>query len=133
MHKKYILTLIIIIVLSTFINCRSKKIDKKEAVITFQIKENIKETYNKNKTLLLILRSKADGNLPITFNYKVVDSKMKKVLKKGIFVGEKMEWLDAKRLKCTKHVGMIQKEDDQILSQETKKKTATNYNIIDIN
>ena len=36
MHKKYILTLITIIVLSSFINCKSKKIDKKGWNVPFE-------------------------------------------------------------------------------------------------
>ena len=132
MHKKYILTLITIIVLSSFINCKSKKIDKKEE-ITFQEKQTVDEKYNQDKSKLLMLSYVTHKSPVISYNFKVVDSKTKKVLKKGVFVGEKIEWLDATTLKCTKHVGMIQKEEDHILSPETEKKTAMNYIIIHIN
>ena len=132
MHKKYILTLITIIVLSSFINCKSKKIEKKEEII-FQEKQTVDEKYNQDKSKLLMLSYVTHKSPVISYNFKVVDSKTKKVLKKGVFVGEKIEWLDATTLKCTKHVGMIQKEDDQILSPETKNKIIINYSIININ
>jgi hypothetical protein len=132
MYKKYILTLITIIVLSSFINCKSKKIDTKEE-ITFQEKQTVDEKYNQDKSKLLILSYVFNRNPVITFNYRVIDTKTKKVLKKGVFVGEKIEWLDATTLKCTKHVGMIQKEEDHRLSPEKEKKTAMNYIIININ
>jgi hypothetical protein len=79
--------------------------------ITFEQKEVVKEIHNKDKTLLLILKYKADGNLPVTYSYKVIETKNKKIKKEGVFIGSKVEWLDSNRLKCIEHVGIIKKDE----------------------
>jgi hypothetical protein len=100
--------------------------------ITFLSKDVVKEIYNQDKTLLLILKYKVDGNLPTTFNYKVIDVKTKEEKKEGIFIGSKIEWQDNKSLKCTKHIGMVKKDDENLLTGE-KTETTKNYIVITIN
>ncbi|PQB08142.1 hypothetical protein BST83_14065 [Polaribacter filamentus] len=119
--------------LSFFLSCKSKSLHKieEENKIIFKEREVVKEIYNQKKTLLLILKHNADGNLPITFHYKVIDVKTKKEKKEGVFIGSKIEWQDNTSLKCFAHVGMIRKEDYNF-SEKTKKKPSTNYTIIEI-
>ena len=102
--------------------------EEQENKITFQSKDVTKELYNQDKTLLLILKYKADGNLPTTFNYKVIDVKTKEKKKEGVFIGSKIEWQDNTSLKCFVHKGIIQKED--LLDSE--KNNSNNYIIIEI-
>jgi hypothetical protein len=135
MLKKTVQLFFLTLFSGVFFFCKSNDIHekKKDNQLTFIESKITKEVYNQDKSKLLMLSYVTHKSPVISYNFKVVDSKTKKVLKKGVFVGEKIEWLDAKTLKCTKHVGMIQKEEDHILSLETEKKTAMNYIIIHIN
>ena len=94
-------------------NCKSKPVQNMEQKnkITFEQKEVVKEIHNQDKSLLLILKYKIDGNLPITFNYKVIEAKNKKIIKEGVFIGSKVEWLDSNRLKCIEHFGIIKNSE----------------------
>lgn len=67
----------------------------------------------------------------IIYAYKVIDVKSKKELKEGVFTGEKIEWLDNSTLRCTKHVGMIKKDDNQLLDGDTYNNV--NYITIKVN
>ncbi len=107
-----------------FFNCKSKTVKKpeEENKITFSEKNVVKEIYNAKKSMLLVLNYKSGMNQPITFNYKVLDLPSKEIIKTGVFIGNKIEWLDNTSLKCYEHTGMIQKED----------KSLDNYKIIKI-
>ncbi|PQJ68983.1 hypothetical protein [Polaribacter butkevichii] len=95
---------------------------KKDEIITFESHKIVKEIYNQNKSKLLILKY-VEGKSPvITFNYQVIDVKTKRELKKGVFTGEKMEWLDESSLKCTPYIGIIEKENDVIIEENTPTK-----------
>jgi hypothetical protein len=135
MLKKTVQLFFLILFSGVFFFCKSNDIreKKKKNLLTFIESKITKEVYNQDKSKLLMLSYVTYKSPIISYNFKVVDSKTKRVLKKGVFIGEKIEWLDATTLKCTKHVGMIQKTEDHILSPETKKKTAMNYIIIHIN
>jgi hypothetical protein len=135
MLKKTVQLFFLILFSGVFFFCKSNDIHekKKDNQLTFIESKITKEVYNQDKSKLLMLSYVTHKSPIISYNFKVVDLKTKKVLKKGVFVGEKIEWLDATTLKCTKHVGMIQKEEDHILSPETEKKIAMNYIIIHIN
>ncbi|WP_288955148.1 hypothetical protein [uncultured Polaribacter sp.] len=95
---------------------------EEENKITFSEKNVVKEIYNAKKSMLLVLNYKSGMNQPITFNYKVLDLPSKEIIKTGVFIGNKIEWLDNTSLKCYEHTGMIQKED----------KSLDNYKIIKI-
>jgi hypothetical protein len=135
MFKKIILLLFLVLFSSLFFFCKTNIVQKKEETkkeeITFQEKQTVEEKYNQDKSKLLILNYVLNKNPVITFKYKVIDAQTKKELKKGVFTGQSISWLDKTTLKCMPHVGMIQKEDDLILDGE-KKKTPT-YITIKIN
>ncbi|MFT5256671.1 MAG: hypothetical protein ACI8VJ_000563 [Polaribacter sp.] len=135
MFKKIILHLFLVIFSSLFFFCKTNIVLKKEEIkneeITFQEKQTVDEKYNQDKSKLLILSSISNKNPVITFNYRVIDTQTKKELKKGVFIGQSISWLDKTTLKCMPYVGMIQKEDDLILDGE-KKNTPT-YITIKIN
>ncbi|MEO9571090.1 MAG: hypothetical protein ABJH82_09605 [Polaribacter sp.] len=106
-----------------------KKNQEEEKLVTFQEEKVIKKVYNQEKTLLLVLEYKVDGNLPTIFKYKVIDVKTKEVKKEGIFVGVKIEWYDNESLRCFVHKGIIEKTDND-LSKE--KEVRNDYIIIKI-
>ena len=135
MKKILIILALSIFIFNVLVFCKAKDVNDHnvEKIKIIISKETTDKIFSFDKTKVLILTYKIDKSPIIKFNYQVIDTDTKKELKKGVFVGEKMEWLDATTLKCTKHVGMIQKEDDQILSPETKNKIIINYSIININ
>ena len=135
MKKILIILALSIFIFNVLVFCKAKDVNDHnvEKIKIIISKETTDKIFSFDKTKVLILTYKMDKSPIIKFNYQVIDTDTKKELKKGVFVGEKMEWLDATTLKCTKHVGMIQKEDDQILSPETKNKIIINYSIININ
>ena len=135
MKRNLLILALSIFIFNVLVFCKAKDVNDhnvEKIKITIS-KETTDKIFSFDKTKVLILTYKIDKSPIIKFNYQVIDTDTKKELKKGVFVGEKMEWLDATTLKCTKHVGMIQKEDDQILSPETKNKIIINYSIININ
>jgi len=93
--------------------------DKKEVILEKNEKEL--KIYNEKKSKLLILRFSVNKSPVVTYNYQVIDVKTQKELKKGVFVGTKLEWLDNNTLKGTPHVGMVQKENDEILDKKTNR------------
>tara|TARA_B110000240_G_scaffold183199_1_gene216697 strand:+ start:559 stop:966 length:408 start_codon:yes stop_codon:yes gene_type:complete len=135
MKRNLLILALSIFIFNVLVFCKAKDVNDHnvEKIKIIISKETTDKIFSFDKTKVLILTYKMDKSPIIKFNYQVIDTDTKKELKKGVFVGEKMEWLDATTLKCTKHVGMIQKEDDQILSPETKNKIIINYSIININ
>ncbi len=128
MLNKTIQLFFLMLVSSLFFFCKSNNVSKQNTknnqIITFQDKEITDKVYNQDKSKVLMLQYTSTKNPVITFKYQVVDVKTNKELKKGIFTGEKMEWLDNTTLKCTPHIGMVQKQSDEVLleSVPTKKK-----------
>jgi len=135
MLKKTLQLFILTLFSGLFFFCKTNNVheNKKDNQPTFQEIEITQKLHNQDKSKLLLLNYLKGVSPIITYNYKVVDTKTNKELKKGVFVGEKIEWLNLSTLKCTKHVGMIQKEDDNILLSETKNNTSINYITIKIN
>ncbi len=136
MLNKTIRLFFLMLISSLFFFCKSNQVNKnnskkKDEIITFNDHKVVKEIYNQNKSKLLILNYVTTKNPVITFNYQVLDVKTKKELKKGVFIGEKMEWLDESSLKCTPYIGMIEKENDVIIEENTPKKKR--YTTIKIN
>ena len=127
--------LFLILFSGLFFFCKSNDLQgkKKNKQPTFIENKTSREVYNQDKSKILILNYSIHISPIITYNFKVVDSRTKKELKKGVFVGEKVEWLDNSTLKCTKHIGMIQKQDDRIPSSDNKKNTSNNYITVKIN
>ncbi|WP_158840199.1 hypothetical protein [Polaribacter sp. L3A8] len=127
MLNKIVQLLFLMLISSLFFFCKSNQVNKNNSknndeIITFESHKIVKEIYNKNKSKLLILNY-VEGNSPVvTFNYQVIDVKTKKELKKGVFTGEKMEWLDESSLKGTPYVGIIEKENDLIIGENTPTK-----------
>jgi hypothetical protein len=117
-----------------FFFCKTANVDKKttktETVISFEKKEITKELYNQEKSLLLILEYSTAKSPIITFHYKVTDVNTKEELKKGTFIGTNIEWDSNTALKCTHHVGMVQKDDPKELL--SGKKPQKNHTIIKI-
>jgi hypothetical protein len=128
MLNKTIQLFFLMLVSSLFFFCKSNNVSKQNTknnqIITFQDKEITDKVYNQDKSKVLILQYTSTKNPAITFDYQVVDVETNKELKKGIFTGEKMEWLDNTTLKCTPHIGMVQKQSDEVLLESipTKKK-----------
>ena len=103
-------------------SCKSSSIDANrktvKPTISFEEKELIKEIYSKDRSKLLILKYVAVKSPTTTYHYTVKELPSGKELKKGTFVGTKMEWSDANTLKGYLHVGMVKKEEDLDLIKE---------------
>lgn len=134
MQKKTLQLIFLVMISSLLLFCKSKKVNDDKMndkdKITITSKENTTKIYSEDKSKILILNFTTNTNPIITYNYKVIDAKTKLELKKGVFVGEKIEWLDNTSLKCTPHIGMIEKESNQVL--EGNKSDNTQYIIIKI-
>ncbi|MGB0880575.1 MAG: hypothetical protein ACPGTO_08420 [Polaribacter sp.] len=127
MQKRRMQLLFLSLISSLFFFCKTNNVHHKgqenKEIITFESKEKTTVIYNENKSKILILNYTTNKSPVITFKYQVVDATTKEELKKGVFIGEKIEWLDNTTLKCTPHIGMIQKQDDVILKDSTTKNT----------
>ncbi len=134
MNIKKIL-LVFTIICSLFIFCKTKKVNEtnmpEKKLTTTNKKLTTEKIYNFDKSKLLILNYIVDKNPIINYSYTVIDVKTKKELKKGVFTGDKIEWLDNNTLKCTPHIGMKALEDEKPLKDIDKKKV--NYITIKIN
>ncbi|ARV06872.1 hypothetical protein BTO04_09335 [Polaribacter sp. SA4-10] len=133
MIKKTLQLFFLILVSGLFFFCKSNDIHekKKDNQLTFIESEITKEVYNQDKSKILILNYVIHRSPVITYNFKVVDSKSKKVLKKGVFVGSKIEWKDNSTLKCFLHKGIVQKENEAF-SDRKNSKPNIDYIIIQI-
>ena len=125
-----------VIILALFnICCKSNKTSEVKKVndtnIIFETKEIEEKILNDNKTLTLVLNYQQTTNLPIKFDYSVIELSSNKVLKKGTFTGLKMEWHDLYTIKGYVYQGMIKKEDD-IIDEANIKTTNDNFIIINI-
>jgi hypothetical protein len=131
--KKTLITLTIIS--SLFVFCKTKKVDEhnvgQKDIITSGSKKTTEKIYNSDKSKLLILEYTLNKNPVITYNYSVINSKTKEELKKGVFTGDRIEWLDNNTLKCMTYIGMIKKENDLVLEEGKNQKK--NYITIKIN
>lgn len=128
-NKFQVLFLIFIL---SFGSCKTQKVSElsvnKKQEIGFKAKKITKEIYNQDNTKLLILNYLLERSPIITFHYEVMDTKTQKELRKGVFVGTNMGWLDASTLKCTHHVGIVKKDRPPETVPENK-----NYSTIRIN
>ena len=122
MISKISLPLFMFVLLTAMLSCKSKEVaTKKENYnLTPQTKIIKKKTYNQDKSMLLVTRYKDDINPRKKINYKVLDSKSKKTLKKGIFIGMKLEWFTVNQLQGHKYVGMVQQQNDEDLLDDSK-------------
>ena len=135
MYNKKMIIIFTIIISCLFAFCKTKKVkdssmDNQEEII-FTIKKTTDSIYNANKSKILILEYTLDKNPIVTYSYRVIDAKTKKEFKKGIFTGDKIEWLDNNTLKCTPYIGMAIKESDQVI--EGTKNEKVKYITIKIN
>lgn len=127
MQKKTLQFLFLTLASSILFFCKTntvdnKNLDNKEAItLDNRVKRTL--TYNENKTKILILNYTVNKSPVITFNYQVIDAKTKKEIKKGVFIGQKIEWLDNLTLKGTPHIGMIQKQGDEVFKDNVIIKT----------
>lgn len=125
MHNKHVFTTIILITFATFFNCKTKKVNEKNMqnneIITYSSEETTDKIYNLNKTKLLILKYKINKSPIINYSYQVIDVKTKKELKKGVFTGEKIEWLDNNTLRCKPYVG-VEVDNNELLEGNKKRK-----------
>jgi hypothetical protein len=128
----------LIVLFNLFLGCTSipkasissRETSKDTPFVTFKKKEVTTQMYNDDTSMLLILKYTAAMTPVIMYRYEVVDVKTKEQLKKGVFRGKKVEWFDNFSLKCTHHVGMIQKEENPLLLEHHRNNT--NYTIIKI-
>lgn len=116
MQHKYLFITIILIVIVSFFNCKTKKVNEKnmnnQEINAGSNKEVTEEIFNADKTKLLILKYELIKNPIIKYSYQVMDVKSNKELKKGVFAGEKIEWLDNNTLRCRPYVGMVKANND---------------------
>lgn len=129
--KKMFISLIL--VSNLFVFCKSKSINENnlddKKLVTYTNKKVTDKIFNDDKSKLLILEYEFNKNPVINFNYLVLDSKTNEELKKGVFAGSKIEWLNNNTLKCTPYIGMISLEDEK----STGDKSKANYITIKIN
>lgn len=90
----------------------------KKSDLTFQLNIIENKSYNQDKTMLLVTSYKEDMQPRRTINYKVLNSKSKKILKEGTFIGMKLEWFALNQLKGYLYIGMTQKESDEVLQNK---------------
>jgi len=107
MPKKYLFRFITIIVIALFFNCKSKKMNLKEIPIEQNLKKVSKEILSPDKSKKLILSYMEDLNARKEFNYIVLNSKTKKELIRGSFIGLKMEWNNNKSIKGYLFQGIV--------------------------
>ncbi|WP_211290317.1 hypothetical protein, partial [Polaribacter gangjinensis] len=98
--------------ITIFTNCKSKMIqttDKKEIVI--QNNTIQKEIPSPDKSKVLVLEYVDKMEIPISFNYRVIDVQSKKELISGIFSGVKMEWETNTSIKAHSYIGIVEKDN----------------------
>ena len=113
MLKKYIVAILSILLVLLFSNCKSKKIkttETKETVI--QTNTIRKEIPSPDKSKILVLEYLDKLEIPISFNYTVIDSKSKKELIYGIFSGVKMEWETNTTIKAYSYLGIVEMDNE---------------------
>lgn len=113
MLKKYLVVISSILSILLYTNCKSKKIettDNKEIVI--QNNTIRKEIQSPDKSKILVLEFVDKLEIPISFNYKVIDSKSKKELISGVFSGVKMEWETNTTLKAYTYLGIVEMDNN---------------------
>lgn len=112
MLNKYLVFISFILSICLYTSCKSKKIDttdKKEIVV--QNNTIRKEIPSPDKSKILVLEYVDKLEIPISFNYKVIDSKSKKELISGIFSGVKMEWETNTTIKAFTYLGIVEMDN----------------------
>ena len=113
MLKKYIVVILSILLVLLFSNCKSKKIkttETKETVI--QTNTIRKKIPSPDKSKILVLEYLDKLEIPISFNYTVIDSKSKNELISGIFSGVKMEWETNTTIKAYSYLGIVEMDNE---------------------
>jgi hypothetical protein len=131
MKSKYCLILLALFIICCKSNTTSESNKFSETNPVFETKKIEEKILNDNKTLVLILNYELTENLPIKFDYSVIERSSNKVLKTGTFTGIKMEWFDVSNIKGYLYQGIIQKEDD-VIDETNINKTKDNFIIINL-
>jgi hypothetical protein len=117
-------------------SCKSNKTPEAKKTnspsIVFETKKTEKRLINDNKTLVLILNYQLTKNLPVNFDYSVVNLSTKEVLKKGTFTGMRMEWYTLDKIKGYLYQGIIKKQDD-VIDEKNINKPNDNFILINLN
>ena len=116
-------------------SCKSKEVAKNEnnPDLTFQTNLIMEKSYNQDKSMILEVSFKSDLNPIRNIDYKVLETKSKKVLKEGTFAGIKLEWFTKNQLKGYLFAGMVESDSDTVLLDESRDKSLNkNILIIDI-
>lgn len=113
MVKKKLLVIISVFHVLFLFNCKSKKLettDKKEIVIQKNTIRN--EFLSPDKSKILVLEYVEKMEIPILFNYKVLDFNSKKELISGVFSGVKMEWESNTTIKAYSYLGIVEMDNE---------------------
>jgi len=112
MLKKSLTNVIALLIAILFFNCKLKKIETTDK-IEIVIQNNIirKEIPSPDKSKILVLEYVDKLEIPISFTYKVIDSKSKKELISGIFSGVKMEWDTNTTIKVYSYLGIVEMDN----------------------
>ncbi|WP_445748879.1 hypothetical protein [Polaribacter sp.] len=113
MLNKYLVFISFILSICLYTSCKSNKIDttdKKEIVV--QNNTIRKEIPSPDKSKILVLEYLDKLEIPISFNYKVIDSKSKKELISGVFSGVKMEWETNTTIKAFTYLGIVEMDNE---------------------
>tara|TARA_R110001592_G_scaffold13762_3_gene62866 strand:+ start:818 stop:1228 length:411 start_codon:yes stop_codon:yes gene_type:complete len=119
----------------TLFSCKSKEVakHKNDPDLTFQTNLIMNKSYNQDKSMILEVSFKSDLNPIRNIDYKVLETKSKKVLKEGTFTGIKLEWFTKNQLKGYLFAGMVENDSDAVLLGESGDKSLNkNILIIDI-
>ena len=134
MKKILIILVLSIFIFNVLVFCKAKDVNghsvENNKIKIIKSKETTDKIFSFDKTKVLILTYKIDKSPIIKFNYQVIDTDTKKELKKGVFTGVKIEWLDNNALKCEPYVG-IEVENSKLFKRNIKKQI--NYITIKIN
>jgi hypothetical protein len=132
MKRNLLILALSIFIFNVLVFCKAKDVNDHnvEKIKIIISKETTDKIFSFDKTKVLILTYKIDKSPIIKFNYQVIDTDTKKELKKGVFTGVKIEWLDNNALKCEPYVG-IEVENSKLFKRNIKKQI--NYITIKIN
>jgi hypothetical protein len=122
MLKRVSLILKLLLLLCFITSCKCKKLttDSEQIIETANEGMIVEQNYNNNKTYLLITCYKNDLTSRKIIDYKVLNASDKKIVKSGKFEGTKLVWYSNDSLIGYLHVGMIKKDNDDILVDNNK-------------
>ena len=122
MLKRVSLPLKLLLLFCFLTSCKCNKLstDSEQIIETANANMIVEQNYNNNKTYLLITSFKNDLTSRKIINYKVLNASDKKIVKSGKFEGTKLVWHSNNQLVGYLHVGMIKKDNDDILLDDNK-------------